>query len=168
MPLRRIRSRRPTIRRGRFRSPGPATNRAGEEWVTLNEGIHTVGHVDDSFHFDNEKPAHRALVGPVKLARNLVTNADWLAFMRDGGYTTPTLWLMDGFAAVESEAGRRPGHWRKIDGQWQIMTLGGLQDIDPSAPVSPCQLLRGRRVRALEPASICRPKSNGRWPRAMT
>ena len=109
--------------------------RAGEEWVTLNEGIHTVGHVDDSFHFDNEKPAHRALVGPVKLARNLVTNADWLAFMRDGGYTTPTLWLMDGFATVEKEGWQAPGHWREIDGQWRIMTLAGLKPIDPSAPV---------------------------------
>ena len=72
-------------------------------WVALNEGIHTVGHADDSFHFDNEKPAHRALVGPVKLARNLVTNAEWLAFMNDGGYATPTLWLMDGFAAASNE-----------------------------------------------------------------
>ena len=62
--------------------------RGGDEWVTLNEGIHTIGHADDSFHFDNEKPAHRALVGPVKLARNLVTNAEWLAFMADGGYAT--------------------------------------------------------------------------------
>ena len=65
----------------------PASTRTGGEWVTLNEGIHSVGHADDSFHFDNEKPAHRALVGPVKLARNLVTNAEWLAFMQDGGYT---------------------------------------------------------------------------------
>jgi len=57
----------------------PASNRGGDEWISLNEGIHTVGHTDDSFHFDNEKPAHRALVGPVRLARNLVTNAEWLA-----------------------------------------------------------------------------------------
>src|SRR5947209_6434502 len=57
----------------------PALTRTGDEWVTLNEGIHSVGHADDSFHFDNEKPAHRALVGPVTLARNLVTNAEWLA-----------------------------------------------------------------------------------------
>src|SRR4029077_17001966 len=57
----------------------PASTRNGNEWVTLNEGIHTVGHSDDSVHVDNEKPAHRALVGPVKLARNLVTNAEWLA-----------------------------------------------------------------------------------------
>ncbi|HTG04362.1 MAG TPA: SUMF1/EgtB/PvdO family nonheme iron enzyme, partial [Bradyrhizobium sp.] len=108
---------------------------AGDEWVMLNEGIHTVGHADDAFHFDNEKPAHRSLVGPVRLARDLVTNAEWLAFMKDGGYSTPTLWLMDGFAAVGNEQWQAPGHWREIDGQWQVMTLGGLKPVDPSAPV---------------------------------
>src|SRR5207237_6916851 len=41
----------------------PASTRGGDDWTILNEGIHTVGHADDSFHFDNEKPAHRALVG---------------------------------------------------------------------------------------------------------
>jgi ergothioneine biosynthesis protein EgtB len=107
----------------------------GEDWMTLNEGIHTVGHGDDSFHFDNEKPAHRALVGPVKLARNLVTNAEWLAFIEAGGYRTPTLWLMDGFAVVSKEDWQAPGHWRETDGEWRIMTLGGLQPIDPDAPV---------------------------------
>ncbi|MGH9693109.1 MAG: DinB family protein, partial [Bryobacteraceae bacterium] len=66
----------------------PASTRTGDAWLTLKEGIHTVGHTDDSFHFDNEKPAHRALVGPVKVGRHLVTNADWLAFMNDGGYST--------------------------------------------------------------------------------
>src|SRR4051794_32287007 len=55
----------------------PALTRAGEEWITLNEGIHTIGQAGDSFCFDNEKPSHRALVGPVKLARNLVTNGEW-------------------------------------------------------------------------------------------
>ena len=124
--------------------------RAGEEWVTLNEGIHTVGHADDSFHFDNEKPAHRALVGPVRLARNLVTNAEWLAFMQDGGYTTPTLWLMDGFAAVEKEEWRAPGHWREIDGAMADHDAGRAQAGRSVSPGLPCQLLRGRRVRALE------------------
>ncbi|MES5487448.1 ergothioneine biosynthesis protein EgtB [Bradyrhizobium sp. INPA03-11B] len=113
----------------------PASQHGQQEWVTLNEGIHTVGHGDDSFHFDNEKPAHRALVGPVKLAKNLVSNADWLAFIKDGGYSTATLWLMDGFGNVSNEGWRAPGHWREIDGEWKIMTLGGLQAIDPKAPV---------------------------------
>lgn len=113
----------------------PAATPTSEDWLTLNEGIHTVGHVDESFHFDNEKPAHRALVGPVKLARNLVTNGEWLAFMRDGGYRTATLWLMDGFAAVNNEGWDAPGHWREIDGQWHVMTLAGLKPVDPDAPV---------------------------------
>jgi len=113
----------------------PAPTRGDEEWITLNEGIHSIGHGDDSFHFDNETPAHRALVGPVRLARNLVTNAEWLAFIKDGGYRTPTLWLMDGFAVVSNEQWQAPGHWHEIDGEWRIMTLGGLQPIDPQAPV---------------------------------
>jgi ergothioneine biosynthesis protein EgtB len=113
----------------------PESTRASEEWVDLTEGIHSIGHAGDSFHFDNEKPAHRALVGPVRLARNLVTNADWLEFMADGGYTTPTLWLMDGFAAVSSEEWRAPGHWREIDGRWHIMTLGGVRPVEPDDAV---------------------------------
>ena len=113
----------------------PAPGGEAEEWVTLNEGIHTVGHSGDSFHFDNEKPAHRTLVGPVRLKRHLVTNAEWLAFMQDGGYSTATLWLMDGFAAVANEDWQAPGHWREVDGAWHVMTLGGLKPVDPKAAV---------------------------------
>jgi ergothioneine biosynthesis protein EgtB len=112
----------------------PASTRSGGS-VDLAEGIHTVGHASDAFCFDNERPSHRALVGPVSLARDLVTNGEWLEFMADGGYTTPTLWLMDGHAVVTAEEWDAPGHWRKVDGVWHIMTLGGLQPVDPKAPV---------------------------------
>lgn len=113
----------------------PASSRGAEQWVTLNEGIHAVGHADDSFHFDNEKPAHRALVGPVRLNRDLVTNAEWLAFMKDGGYSTATLWLMDGFATLTNEGWQAPGYWREVDGAWHVLTLGGLKPVDPESPV---------------------------------
>lgn len=113
----------------------PNASGADQDWINLPEGIHSVGHADDSFHFDNEKPAHRALVGPVKLAKNLVTNAEWLGFMEDGGYAKATLWLMDGFAAVGKDDWQAPGHWYKVDGEWRIMTLGGLKPVDPRAPV---------------------------------
>jgi ergothioneine biosynthesis protein EgtB len=103
--------------------------------VDLAEGIHTVGHQGDSFCFDNEHPPHRALVGPVRIARDLVTNREWLAFMRDGGYSTATLWLSDGFAVATSEEWNAPGHWREIDGEWHVMTLAGLSRLDPDAPV---------------------------------
>jgi ergothioneine biosynthesis protein EgtB len=113
----------------------PAPTAAGEDWVDLPEGIHTVGHAGDSFHYDNEAPAHRALVGPVRLARHLVTNAEWLAFMSDGGYRTPTLWLMDGFTAATQEGWQAPGHWYSVEGEWKMMTLGGLRPVDLNAPV---------------------------------
>jgi ergothioneine biosynthesis protein EgtB len=101
----------------------------------LIEGIHTIGHDGAGFHFDNERPAHRALVGPVHLARALVTNADWLTFMRDGGYGTASLWLSDGWTTCEAQGWTAPGYWREIDGEWFSVTLAGLRQIDPAQPV---------------------------------
>jgi ergothioneine biosynthesis protein EgtB len=74
-------------------------------------------------------------VGPVRIARALVTNEEWLAFMRDGGYRTPTLWLSDGWAQASAEGWEAPGYWREVDGAWHSLTLGGLRSVDPQAPV---------------------------------
>jgi ergothioneine biosynthesis protein EgtB len=98
-------------------------------------GLDTIGHDGDSFCFDNEEPAHQVVLRPVRLFPRLVTNGEWLEFMADGGYTTPTLWLSDGIATVEAQAWRAPGYWRNIDGAWFSMTLGGLRRIDPAQPV---------------------------------
>src|SRR3954471_958160 len=43
-----------------WRFPAPAVK--GEDWISVPEGIHTVGHAGEGYHFDNEEPAHRALV----------------------------------------------------------------------------------------------------------
>jgi ergothioneine biosynthesis protein EgtB len=98
-------------------------------------GTHRIGHEGQGFCFDNERPAHDVLVPPLRLARALVTNGQWLEFMADGGYTTPTLWLSDGLAAVEAHGWRAPGYWRDIDGAFFTMTLGGLRPVKPSEPV---------------------------------
>jgi len=103
--------------------------------VDLAEGIRTVGHQTKEFCFDNEQPAHRALVGPVAIARGLVTNADWLGFMNDGGYARPELWLSDGWATVAAEGWSAPGYWREADGRWLALTLAGLAPVDPALPV---------------------------------
>jgi ergothioneine biosynthesis protein EgtB len=106
------------------------------DWCELPEGIHTVGHQSPGFCFDNETPAHRALIGPVRVARNLVTNGEWLAFMRDGGYQRPELWLSDGLATVAAEAWSAPGNWREIDGKWHVFALNGLFPVDEELPVN--------------------------------
>jgi len=98
-------------------------------------GIHRIGHDGDDFCFDNELPAHQALLQPVRLEPSLVTNGEWLEFMADGGYTTPTLWLSEGFATVEAQGWDAPGYWQRNDGEWFAMTLGGLRKVEPDQPV---------------------------------
>jgi ergothioneine biosynthesis protein EgtB len=116
----------------RWQWPQPA---GGAAAAALIAGIHRIGHGGDGFRFDNEQPAHQVLVQPVRLSPQLVTNGEWLEFMADGGYTTPTLWLSDGFATLEAQGWNAPGYWQNIDGVWFAMTLGGLRRVEPERPV---------------------------------
>jgi ergothioneine biosynthesis protein EgtB len=101
----------------------------------LVSGIQTIGHQGNSFSFDNEHPAHQVLLQPVRVARALVTNGDWLEFMAEGGYTTPSLWLSHGWDEAQAQGYFAPGYWRLVDGAWFTMTLGGLRPVDPAQPV---------------------------------
>lgn len=102
----------------------------------IPSGVETIGFAGEGFCFDNEQPAHQVFIQPVRIARKLVTNAQWLEFMADRGYATPSLWLSDGWATVESEGWSAPGYWREIDGAWHALTLAGLKPVDPAAPVT--------------------------------
>jgi ergothioneine biosynthesis protein EgtB len=113
--------------------PQSQPNSAG--FAELASGIHSVGHDEGGFCFDNEGPQHRVFLQPARVGRNLVSNAEWLEFMAAGGYATPTLWLSDGWATAEAERWEAPGYWQKLDGEWFSVTLGGLRAVDPSAPV---------------------------------
>ena len=116
-----------------WQPPKPAAGPRG--FVSVPKGIHPIGHDGDSFCFDNELPFHDELIPDVRIARHLVTNGEWLAFIEAGGYATPSLWLSDGWAAVQTEDWQAPGYWREIEGAWHVMTLGGLKRVDPAAPV---------------------------------
>ena len=105
-------------------------------FVEVPAGIHAIGHEGMGFCFDNETPRHDELIPEVRIARHLVSNAEWLEFIAAGGYATPALWLSDGWAAVQAEAWQAPGYWRQKDGAWFAMTLAGLQAVDPAAPVT--------------------------------
>jgi ergothioneine biosynthesis protein EgtB len=101
----------------------------------IEAGTYTVGHDGDGYCFDNERPRHQVYLQPVRIARSLVTNAEWLDFMNDGGYANPALWLSDGWAAVQNEGWAAPGYWQECDGRWSQLTLAGLNPVDPAAPV---------------------------------
>jgi ergothioneine biosynthesis protein EgtB len=113
----------------------PRSKKSAAGFVAVPEGLHTIGFEDDGYCFDNEGPAHQVYLRPVRIARSLVTNAQWLDFIADGGYATPSLWLSDGWATVQSEGWEAPGYWRKVDGVSHVLTLAGLKPVDPAAPV---------------------------------
>jgi ergothioneine biosynthesis protein EgtB len=94
------------------------------------------GHNGDGFAFDSEGPRHRTLIEPCRLADRLVTNGEWLAFMADGGYRDPLLWLSEGWATVCAEGWAMPLYWEDRDGEYWSMTLRGAQPVDHNAPVT--------------------------------
>ena len=104
-------------------------------WTSFPGRCYSIGHTGGSFCFDNEEPRHDVLLRPFKLANRLVTNAEWLAFMRDGGYEAPNLWLADGRGMVQKAGWRAPLYFEQRDGEWLQMSLYGLRPLEPSAPV---------------------------------
>jgi ergothioneine biosynthesis protein EgtB len=97
------------------------------------EGIAQIGHGGDGFAFDNESPRHRVLLHGHALANRATTNAEYRAFIADGGYRTPTLWLAEGWDVVQREAWSRPLYWS--DDLESEFTLAGVLPLDPHAPV---------------------------------
>ena len=123
-----------------WREPEAATGPA--RFLDGPTGVVEIGHGDAAaaaagFAFDNETPRHRAFLAPYRIADRLVSNGEWLAFMRDGGYSRPTLWMSDGWAACQAEGWEAPLYWRREGGGggWRQFTLAGLRPVDEDAPV---------------------------------
>src|SRR5712691_67543 len=93
------------------------------QWMYFEGGIHKIGHAGAGFAFDNESPRHDVLLRLFRLASRLVTNAEYLQFMNDGGYRRPELWLSDGWDTVCSQSWQSPLYWEEDDGRWFEFTL---------------------------------------------
>jgi ergothioneine biosynthesis protein EgtB len=79
------------------------------------------------FAFDNEKPAHQVFLQDFALDRALVSNADYLEFMRSGGYNDYRWWFSEGWEAVNKEQWKGPLYWELHDREWLIRDFSGLQ-----------------------------------------
>jgi dimethylhistidine N-methyltransferase len=130
---------------GRVREPRGETEQTSG-WVRHPGGLVEIGHdrpvgsrgaIDFSggFVFDNESPRHKAWLNGFALADRLVTAGDWLAFMDDGGYERPDVWLSDGWAINVTEDRRAPLYWSEGTEGWEVYTLAGRLPLDPTVPV---------------------------------
>ncbi len=98
-------------------------------------GVYKVGHEGNGFCFDNELSRHDVLVGDFAISRSLVTNADYLTFIADGGYKDFRYWHSEGWDWVTKNAIDSPLYWHKKDNEWFTFTLGGLRPLDLRSPV---------------------------------
>ena len=138
-----------------YRSPGAADMQgeraalaAPQTWWPVGGGIHRIGHGaqdgDGNFAFDNEGPAHEVLLRDALIASRPVSNGEYRAFIADGGYRRPELWLSDGWQAVRSLGWQAPAYWLEGQGddgstdgrqRWQLFTLRGIEDLRDDEPV---------------------------------
>ena len=70
-------------------------------------GLIDIGAAAGVFAFDSERPRHQALLRPHAVANRPVTNGEWADFIADGGYSTPGLWLSEGWDWVQPKRPRR-------------------------------------------------------------
>jgi ergothioneine biosynthesis protein EgtB len=113
----------------------PQQDAGALSWPALDEGLYEIGHADTGFAFDNESPRHKIYLYPFRLASRLVTNREYLAFMADGGYRRPELWLSDGWDVVCANHWQSPLYWIPEDDRWSTFTLGGVRPLNLDEPV---------------------------------
>ena len=104
-------------------------------WRPVAGGLHEIGHDGDGFAFDNEGPRHRVWLEDFEIASRAVTIDDWLAFMDDGGYRRPELWLSDGWHTLQREGWCSPEYWWDVDGTWMVFTTAGVRPLRRGEPV---------------------------------
>jgi ergothioneine biosynthesis protein EgtB len=105
------------------------------EWRNFPGGVHTIGFEADGFSFDNEGPRHDVYLEPFRLASRLTTNAEYMDFMRDGGYGKAELWLSDGWDCIRNNQWNAPLYWEPRDGEWWHYTLEGMAPLPMDEPV---------------------------------
>ncbi len=105
------------------------------QWNAHPGGLVAMGHNGHGFGFDNEFPRHEVHIPAFEIASRLTTNGEYIAFIEDGGYSRPELWLSDGWSLVQSEGWDSPLYWERRNGQWYAFTLWGMRPVDPAAPV---------------------------------
>jgi gamma-glutamyl hercynylcysteine S-oxide synthase len=90
---------------------------------------------DDGFVFDNEKWGHSVQVRPFRIARAAVSNAEFAAFVEDGGYRRPELWDAEGWQWRAGVGLEHPVYWREGAEDWEWRHFDRWEPLPPNAAV---------------------------------
>jgi ergothioneine biosynthesis protein EgtB len=105
------------------------------DWIAFDEGLIEIGHDGAGFAFDNETPRHRQYLEAFALASRPVSNAEYAAFIADGGYRHAELWLSEGWDWVNANGIAAPLYWEDGSSGARQFTLQGMLPLEGDAPV---------------------------------
>ena len=112
-------------------------------WLDFAGGQQQIGSTGVDFAFDNELPRHTVFAAPFRLASRPVTCAEYLAFMEEGSYTRPELWLSEGWETNRREGWQAPLYWQRhpsTKSGWRIFTLHGWQSLEALSETPVCHI----------------------------
>ena len=102
-----------------------------DEFIEMREGIYEIGFEGEGFCFDNELSRHKVYLQPFSIRNKLVTNGEYLEFIKDDGYRRFEFWHDEALSWLKENYIQQPMYWQKMDGDWFQFTLAGLRKINP-------------------------------------
>lgn len=107
-----------------------------QAYISIEEGVYTIGHQNSSFCFDNELGVHKAYIQPFEISNKLITNGEYIEFIEAGGYKDFNLWHAEGWDFIQSNTIAAPMYWHQVDGVWYYYTHNGLISVEKNKPLT--------------------------------
>ncbi|TKC00699.1 ergothioneine biosynthesis protein EgtB [Pedobacter cryophilus] len=107
-----------------------------QNWIKIAAGVYEIGHKGTDFCFDNELGLHKVYLNDFEISSALVTNADYLEFIKENAYHEFKHWYAEAWDWVKVNAIKAPLYWYEVDGVWMRYDLSGLKPIKLNDPVS--------------------------------
>ncbi|MBL1244033.1 MAG: 5-histidylcysteine sulfoxide synthase [Sulfurimonas sp.] len=120
--------------------------------ITINTAEIELG-VDNShpvYSWDNEFGTYKEKVESFKASKYLVSNGEYLEFVKAGGYENEEFWDDEGREFLKNTNASHPSFWIKENDTYRYRTLSSIIDMPEDWPVD---------VNALESEAFCRYKS---------
>ncbi len=126
----------PVYRSEEDQEPSRAKATETVNFIPFEEGLYEIGYEGEGFCYDNELSRHKVYLHDFAIQDRLVTNGEYLEFVRAGGYRQFQHWLSDGWAWVNEQQIQSPLYWFEQEGQWYEYSLQGMAPLDPQRPVT--------------------------------
>ncbi|RXJ76182.1 methyltransferase [Arcobacter sp. F155] len=87
------------------------------------------------YGWDNEFSFHKATIRDFKASKYLVSNGEFLEFVKEGGYSKPEYFTKDGEEWLEFSKAKHPTFWVKKEGRYYLREINRIVPLPLNYPV---------------------------------